>query len=117
MENLICKIDSSYKYLKISVYLVQKCNFNDEFLIEGKSIELDSLKDREISFFDPYLGKNNTTEKSIALLSADAANLTLLIQKGEVTKEESGELIIYVTDDYNDTYIISAHVSLSNYKI
>ena len=118
MEDLICRVNSpKYKYLKISVYLVHRCNFNDEFLIAGESIELGTLKDKELVWLDPYLGKGKNEEKRIALISSDDANLTLRIKKGCEVSEETSELIIYISDDYDETYIISAHISLSNYKI
>ena len=117
MENSICRIDSKYKYLKFSVYLVHRCNFNDELLIADEYIELDSLAGRELMWLDPYLNKNKTNEKKVALASVDSARLTLLIKNAGEISEEKSELIIYVTDDYDDTYIISSHISLSNYKI
>ena len=110
---------TAYPYLSVSVYIVQKCNFNDEFLVENAYIPLSELNGKPISFFDPYLGRKKDSNVKIAVAKAHGKTLHLIEDKdGELSAFQLGALWYDTryTEDHDDRTLISVHLSLTSQK-
>ena len=59
-------VNSNVGIIRLSVYLVYKRNFNDDRLIESLDINVDTLKDKELTSFDLYLNKKKDNNIKIA---------------------------------------------------
>lgn len=59
-------VNSNVGIIHFSVYLVFKCNFNDDRLIESLDIDVDTLKDKELTWFDLYLNRKKDNNVKIA---------------------------------------------------
>ena len=109
----------AYPYLNISVYIVQKCNFNDEFLLEHMQIPLADLEGKPIAFFDPYMGRYKDSAVKIAVAMAKGKRLWLIEDKGGTLSsfelDSFGSDTRY-TEDYDERTLISVHISLTSYK-
>ena len=109
----------AYPYLSVSVYIVQKCNFNDEFLVEQTYIPLSELDGKPLSFFDPYLGRKKDSNVKIAVAKAQGKTLCLMEEKGgELSSFElaSSWYDARYTENYDERTLISVHLSLTSQK-
>ena len=105
------------KYVKVSVFIVQKCNFNDEFLIDTKWLEVSSLADRPLEWFDPYLGRNPRSSLMVALACVDGDKVYFLEKTGgNVRVIKKGLYSHTYSDDYDDTKIIASHIDTTYTK-
>ena len=59
-------VNSNAGIIHFSAYLVYKCNFNDDRLIESLDINVDTLKDKELTWYDLYLNKKKDNNIKIA---------------------------------------------------
>ncbi len=106
-------------YLNVSVFIVQKCNFNDEFLVEHMQIPLAELDGKPLSFFDPYMGRRKESTVKIAVAKAKGKTLYLVEDKvGErsVFQLEPLSTDMRYTEDNDERTLISVHLSLTSYK-
>ena len=109
--------DPFYSYLTVSVYIVQKCNFNDEFLVEHKQIPLKELDGKELLWFDPYLGRYPESKVKIAVAKAEGKALSLLEdESGTVTERKLDDVAYKYTENYDERTLISVHFLLTSYK-
>lgn len=110
LKNCIVK-NPREKYFSAFVYIVQKCNFNDEFLIEEKWLSVAELQDKPLEWFDPYLGKNPKSKTQIAFAYIEGANVYFLERTdGEIKLVKKNEYTHYFTDDYDERTLIAAHI-------
>lgn len=106
-------------YLNVSVFIVQKCNFNDEFLVEHMQIPLAELDGKPLSFFDPYMGRRKESTVKIAVAKVKGKNLYLIEDKvGErsVFQLEPLSTDTRYTEDNDERTLISVHLSLTSQK-
>ncbi len=104
------------KVIDISVYLVQKCNFNDERLVENYVISKQEVDNKEFKWFDLYLSRNKEGKKIAFVYLSDNDVYFYLDDKGsnELIKLNEGSHII--TDDYDENLIIACHINVFNKK-
>ena len=103
--------DTPFERIKISVYLVSRRSFNDERLIESQEIPLVELQDKPIVFRDVYLGVKEGNKTKIAFACIEGKTLYFLEDNGEKVTVKKREDFPYVyTDDYNEGYLIAAHI-------
>ncbi len=122
-EKELLKIDkftfekSPYKFIKIGIWLVMKCNFNDDRLIENVCISIDELVDKPLVWLDLYNGRSKDAKKRIAFYRLDGDKLYAIIDDGEKREaciiERACESFV---DDYGDNMLINARVSLNEKK-
>lgn len=99
------------KYIEISVFIVEKCNFNDERLIETRWLCLEEIKDKPLLWQDVYLGKNPRSVLKIAVAYVSGTDVYLLEDDGiKVRAVKKNEYTHYYSDDYDERRIISAHI-------
>ncbi len=111
--------DPAYPYLNVAVYIVQKCNFNDEILVEHMQIPLAELNGKPLSFFDPYMGRRKDSTVKIAVAMAKEKELWLIEDKdGTRSSFQIGSFgrDTRYTEDYDERTLISVHLSLTSYK-
>lgn len=104
-----------YTKIHISVFLVQRCNFNDERLIESKVISVSDIKDKPLLWLDPYLGKFDTGKVKIAITGISDDKFTLLERRGTEAAERTSESIfksVIISDDYDSSLLIASHIEL-----
>ena len=101
------------KEVHISVYFVARCNFNDEFLVEYTDIPIEDLKDKPLSWFDPYMGRSKTSKIKLALAYADENRLYFIEDDGNGNRKvvyKDKLMTKYYTEDYDKTHILAAHI-------
>ncbi len=109
----------AFTYLNVSVFIVQKCNFNDEFLVEHLQVPLSELAGKPISFFDPYMGRKKDSNVKIAVAKVAGKTLHLVEDKeGTLSSFKLGALSYDTryTENYDERTLISVHLSLTSQK-
>ena len=104
-------VNSKVSYIHVSVYLVYRGNFNDERLVETLDISIYDLKDKELVWYDLYLGKKNDNKVKIAPAYLEGNELYLLQDDdGEISVVKKNGFVMYYSDDYDEKYIISTQI-------
>ena len=104
-------VNSRASYIHVSVYLVYRGNFNDERLVETLDISIDDLKDKELVWYDLYLGKKNDNKVKIAPAYLEGNELYLSQDDdGEISVVKKNGFVMYYSDDYDEKYIISTQI-------
>ena len=112
-KTFIC-INSKIKSIHLSVYLVYRGNFNDERLIETRTLNISEIIDKEIEWLDLYLDKNSNNSSKIAFVHLNQNNLYYLINKdGKITSYRYNVFSNCYSDDYDEKYIISSNIHCS----
>ena len=114
-EEKITVTTDKYKSIHVSVFHVQRCNFNDERLIESRVIPVSEIKDKPLFWFDPYLGKFDTGKVSVAISDINDETITLLENRGGEIKKHTIEPIFgtfIISDDFDKSCIIASHIQL-----
>lgn len=104
---------NKYKKITVNVMIVQKCNFNDTFYIESKDIYIKDLIDKEVEYFDPFLGKSKNTNIKVAILAVDDEGVTYsTIENGLEEKETYKHIFDKITTADNDeTTFLASHIA------
>ena len=108
--------DSKCKFIKMSVYFVMKCNFNDEMLVETLCINVEDLINKPLVWHDLYLGKNKTISKKIAFTSLKKNKLTAIVVDGEIKKEYNLDSYDFFVDDNDEKSLITCKISMHEKK-
>ena len=106
-------------YLNVAVYIVQKCNFNDEFLVEHMQIPLAELDGKPLSFFDPYMGRRKESTVKIAVAKAMGRTVYLIEDKEGARSSFKIDILGYdtrYTENNDERTLISVHLSLTSQK-
>ena len=99
------------KFIRISVFRVQKASFNDEFLIETRWLEIERINNQPLEWLDLYLGKNPNSKKEIAFAYISGGKVIFLEREGgKVRAVLKNKYTHYYSDDYDERQIISAHI-------
>ena len=103
--------NSKTKDFHASVYLVYRGNFNDERLVESKTFVLADMVDKPLVWFDGYLGKKPGNKVKLAFACLENDVLYLLKDDGnEISVQKKDGFTFYLTDDYDEKYIISTQI-------
>ena len=98
------------KTIDVSVYHVARGCFNDEMLVESTEFKVDEIKDKDLYWFDLYLGrkKGNNIKAAIAYIEKD--HVHLLFDDGESIKVVKNAYTVLACDDLNESYLIATHI-------
>lgn len=107
---------SPYHFIKMSVYFVMKCNFNDEMLVETLCIKVEDLLNKPLVWHDLYLGKNKTISKKIAFTSLKKNKLTAIVVDSEIKKEYNLDSYDFFVDDNDEKSLITCKISMHEKK-
>ena len=96
-------VNSNVGIIRLSVYLVYKCNFNDDRLIEPLDINVDTLKDKELTSFDLYLNKKKDNNVKIAPVYLERNELYFLENNnGKISVVKQNGFAKYYCENYDD---------------
>ncbi len=107
---------SRCQYILMSVWVVMKCNFNDEMLIESRYFNVNDLIDKPIVWHDLYLGKSKNVVKKIAFSSLKGNKLSVIICDCEDKKEYNLNSYDFFVDDKDEKTLITCKISLHEKK-
>lgn len=111
-------VNSNIGNIHFSVYMVYRGNFNDERLIESLEINVDNLKDKELSWYDLYLNKKDDNNIKIAPVYLEGNELYFLENNnGKISVVKMNGFTKYYSDDYDDKYLISTQIYCSSKKL
>lgn len=116
-EKLEVKTTRDINGFDVSVFLVSRASFNDERLIENRSFSFSVLKDT-LFFFDPFFGKKKDSDLEVAFAYLDDENFVILEKRNGKIKAIENEVMFIshiISEDYDDKYIISAHINLRSH--
>lgn len=105
-------VDTAYKRLSFSVWMVAKACFNDERLIETFDLTIEELTDKELLWIDLYPGRKYDNMTTIAPVYIDG-NDVYFLEKGkddEVKVVKMGEYSLRYSDDAGEDFIVSLTV-------
>ena len=113
---VIC--DTEYTYLNLHLFSVMKCNFNDERLIDFKSISLCNIKDQPFIWIDPFFGRGRENVKiALAYVSGDEFVILKKTEDEISILKAATSSTHYVTEKSDATSFLATHVELSKRKI
>ena len=96
-------VNSNVGIIRLSVYLVYKCNFNDDRLIESLDINVDTLKDKELTWFDLYLNRKKDNNIKIAPVYLERNELYFLENNnGKISVVKKNDFAKYYCENYDD---------------
>lgn len=111
-------VNSNIGNIHFSVYMVYRGNFNDERLIESLDINVDSLKDKGLTWYDLYLNKKDDNNIKIAPVYLEGNELYFLENNnGKISVVKKNGFTKYYSDDYDDKYLISTQIYCSSKKL
>ena len=104
-------VNSNVGIIRLSVYLVYKCNFNDDRLIESLYINVDTLKDKELTWYDLYLNRKKDNNVKIAPVYLERNELYFLENNnGKISVVKKNGFAKYYCENYDDELLISIHI-------
>ncbi len=108
LEKCVVK-DTKKTSINISVFMVARACFNDEMLIEDLTIKVENIKDKELYWFDLFLGRKKDNKTKIAIAYIDGYDVYLLQNDGEKTEVVKANYIL-ASEDYDKSSLISTHI-------
>lgn len=104
-------VNSNVGIIRLYVYLVYKCNFNDDRLIESLDINVDTLKDKELTWYDLYLNRKKDNNIKIAPVYLERNELYFLENNnGKISVVKKNGFAKYYCESYDDELLISTHI-------
>ena len=102
------------KKISVTIHYIFKANFNDSFFLEEFEIDIASLNRDELTWFDPYNGRNSLSDTRTAISYCSDDRLTVLEKTNGVIREISEESIYdcIISEDYDDSMLIASHIRL-----
>ena len=101
--------DTKITSVNISVFMVAKVCFNDEMLIEDLKIKIDDIKDKDLYWFDLFLGRKADNKIQVAVAYIDGLDVYLLQDDGEKVEVVKANYIL-ASENYNENFLISTHI-------
>ena len=96
-------VNSNVGIIRLSAYLVYKCNFNDDRLIESLDINVDTLKDKALTWYDLYLNKKKDNNIKIAPVYLERNELYFLENNnGKISVVKKNGFAKYYCENYDD---------------
>lgn len=107
-------VNTNIDKIHMLVYLVYRGNFNDERLLDSLVINVESIKDKELSWVDLYLNHKKDNKISIAMVYLEGDELYLLENNNGIIKVIKKHIFSkYYSDDYDEKYFISTSIYCS----
>ena len=109
--NTFSVIDTDIKRIHMSVSYVNRGSFNDDRLVASVDIMIDDIKDKELTWFDLYLGKKPDNKIKIAPVYLEGRQLYFLQDDGEsVSIVKKDGFSLYFSDDFDASHIIATEI-------
>ena len=100
------------RIVSVCVFMVMRCNFNDERLIADLEFNCAEQDGKPIEWIDPYLGKNPKSLLRIAFAYADNEAVYFIEETNGQRNVIKKPLLTtrYYTDDFDKSCIIAVHI-------
>lgn len=108
LKNCVVK-DTKKVSVDISVYMVARACFNDEMLVEDLTIKVEDIRDKELYWFDLFLGRKVDNKTKVAIAYIEGYDVYLLKDDGKAVTVVKANYILS-SEDYNESYLISTHI-------
>ena len=110
-------LSDRFATVKISVFSVMKCNFNDERLLDTLEIPISELSLGELLWLDPFLGRGEA-DALIAVSEVGYDSFTVSEKRGDEIKSAQvcPPCSYTLTLDDNEYSFLASHVSLITSK-
>ncbi len=105
--------ETKNKTINLSVFNVQKCNFNDEWLIDSIDFKIDDIKDKPLFYTDLFLSKKKENKLKIAFAYLKGNDIYFIVDDGgkkEVVKKQGFTQIF--TAEKDDRTFFATHIKL-----
>ena len=106
-------IETKIKRINLSVFSVQNCNFNDEWLIDSVDFKVDDIKDKPLFYTDLFLSKKKDNKLKIAFAYLKGNDIYFIVDDGKdkkVIKKEDFTQIF--TAEKDDRTFFATHINL-----
>ena len=114
--NIIPEFEEAERYnISVTIMYVFRANFNDTYYLDKKIIEISSLENKELVWFDPYFGRTKTNVR-FAIAGFKNNNLIIyeLNEKGEYIEHiQEPYMDCIFCEDYDASMLIASHVSMT----
>ncbi len=106
------------RFVHICLFEVQKCNFNDQYLICDKWLSFAELDGAPLAWFDPFFGRNGADTQEIAIAYADREVFWVQSKTADGIRAEEHEAYCdhICTAKSNGTTFLAAHISTTTKK-
>lgn len=97
----------------LSVYVVAKCNFNDEMLVDSKTLTFSELLEKPLEWFDPYMGRSKVSNIRIALAYVDKDRMYFIEDDGKGNRKvlrKDKLMTHYYVEDLDKATLLSTHI-------
>ncbi|MBO5356399.1 MAG: hypothetical protein J6A95_01400 [Clostridia bacterium] len=101
--------DTKKTSINISVFIVARACFNDERLIEDLKIRVEDIKDKDLYWFDLFLGRKKDNKTKVAVAYIEGSDVYLLQDDGEKTEVVKANYIL-ASEDYDKSSLIATHI-------
>lgn len=108
LEKCVVK-DAKRTSINISVFLVARASFNDEMLIEDLKIKIEDIKDKDLYWFDLFLGRKKDNKIKVSVAYIEFNDVYLLQDNGEKIEVIKANYIL-ASEDYDKSSLISTHI-------
>ena len=112
LQNFVA-IETKIKRINLSVFSVQNCNFNDEWLLDSVDFKVEDIKDKPLFYTDLFLGKNKENKLKIAFAYLKGYDIYFIVDDGierKVIKKEDFTQIFTAKKD--DRTFFATHINL-----
>ncbi len=110
LKKCVASDNATQKKINISVFYVARASFNDEMLVESLEIKIEDIKDKDLYWFDLYLGRKSDNKIKIAIAYIENEYIHFLFDDGEKIKAVKNAYTVLASDDLNDSYLIATHI-------
>lgn len=110
LKKCIVANDATRNVIHINVFYVARACFNDEMLVESMELKVDEIKDKDLYWFDLYLGRKADNKIKAAIACIERFHIYFLFDDGESIKVVKNNYTVLNSDNFNDSYLIATHV-------
>ncbi len=107
---------TKYSYIYNAIFIVQKCNFNDEWLVKSRYFKIEEFINKPLVWFDLFDGFYKNGNIKFAFTSVEEENLFILVDDGKqriLYKLDNYDLLV---EDNDKTTLVSSKFSMSEKK-
>ena len=106
-------IETKIKRINLSVFSVQKCNFNDEWLIDSIDFNVDEIKDKPLFYTDLFLSKKKDNKLKIAFAYLKGNDIYFIVDDGKEKKVVKKDGFTHIfTEEKDDRTFFATHINL-----
>ena len=101
------------KRLRICVEYVFRASFNDTYFLEEHTIDLNDLDKNQLTWFDPFCGRNEKNDLTVAVSYCSDNELIVWEKKNGEIKKLPKSRSYTACEDFDDSKMLAAHINIS----